>query len=589
MRRMFTALTVAVCLLQQGEASVSGRVLGLDGTPAAGATVTLLHRPIARHDDPALEQRVVVTADERGRFKAALRSGALHSVWAATGAHASHVEEGVTAGDFVEVRLAPGTEPREVEVRGLDAWPEAATFTFRAQVGGEPLDFAPVPCRAGRLALPPLPPFAGRTIEVLRADGEVLWPAPIEGAGHVELPPPLVQEVLVTNAAGEPLAGAEVLAHANNFWATRSPGLFFLERFVTRWPRQGRTGADGRLTVRVPTSGGAPRLWLLTRKDGHRASLDGMHNGTHFRGGVELAAPPAEGAPLTAVLPAAESGRLPLRDAAGGSFLVDELFVLARVHVGNGKNGATGMPLSLVLPVRDGAAELTWALPADATTELAWATLAPAALAKWQSTLGFAPPAALRLPRGEQLLPGASAPQFDAAAWRPLRVVTADGRPAARIVVQLRAMAGEQGVMVRTDRLGRCPVPDGVASATVLCAAGAGHVAIAAERGQPIELQLQPVHRVPGRVVAAAVQRASDATIWVASRRDAGPTDYVHLLSLQSPAGIGADGAFELLLPPEPLALDVSVHWPGSGHHSVQLDWDPAGPAPEPIELRAAK
>jgi hypothetical protein len=564
-------------------------VLGLDGAPAAGATVTLLHRPIARHDDPAREQRVVVTADERGRFKAALRSGALHSVWAATGAHASHVEEGVTAGDFVEVRLAPGSEPREVEVRGLDAWPEAAAFTFRALVGGEHLDFAPVPCRAGRLALPPLPPFAGRTIEVLRADGEVLWPAPIEGAGHVELPPPLVQEVLVTNAAGEPLAGAEVLAHANNFWATRSPGLFLLERFVARWPHQGRTGADGRSTVRIAARGNALQLRLLTRKDGHRASLDGVHNrGTHFRRGVEVEAP-AAGAPLTVVLAEAASQRLPLRDAAEQPFAAAELFVLGRVHVANGKGGATGMPFPFVVPVRDGTAELASPLPQDATSEFAWTTLAPAALAKWKSTLGFAPPDALRLPRAEQLLSAANLPQFDAAAWRPLRVVAADGRPAARIAVQLRAKADEQGVMVRTDRLGRCPVPDGVALATVLCAAGAGHVAIPAERGQPIELQLQPVHRVPGRVVADGEQRTRDATIWVAPRRDAGPTDFAHLLPMQSPAGVGGDGAFELLLPPEPLALDVSVYWQGSGHHSVRLDWDPAGPAPAPLELRAAK
>ncbi len=592
---MFAALATAVLLLQQAPgATLAGRVLDADGTPVANATVTLLHRPIARHIDPEREHRIVVATDARGAFRATLRDGATYSVWAASAEQASQLAEGIGGGGFVELSLDTHTGPRTVAVAGLDAWSDAATFGFRALVGGENLDLVPVRCRDGQLELPALPPLEIRTIEVLAGDGRVLWAGralPDSDASTLQLPPPVTYEVRVTDTAGAAIAGVEILAHILNYWGTQSSGMLFGDRFRSLWPSQGRTDANGRLTMRVAASAsGTSRQWLLAKKDGFAMSLDGVHDGKRFRAGKELPAdeqPRAED-PITVVLQAAAPQVLPLRQENGTAVAVDTLFLVTRVRVAKA-GGGTGTPFVVAAPIADGEVVLRSPPPAGTDAELAWTTLAPGLRDALRARHGFAPPAPFRLPRPQGLL-AAPAPQFDARQWHAVHVIAADGRPAAHTVVQVRDAADKRGVLLRTDRLGRVAFERRTTThVSVFARTGVGTAVILADEKSPTNVALRAVQPATGRVVDAGGHAVAGVIVTARVRASGdgpeGAAELEVLSSLLPSAPSDADGRFEVLLPPFPAEVQVAAAATARKMHTTStIAWDPGAPA-APIEI----
>ena len=579
MAGMLAALAVAV-LLPQG--ALAGRVLGPDGEGAPQATVTLLHRPIARHAEPAREHRVVCTTDERGTFRATLRTDAVYSVWAANGTLASTIEEGVGAGGFLELRLDPRSQARKVVVEGLDAWEDAATLRFRTVAGGEHLDFVELPCHGGQLQLPPLPPATSRTIEVVGPDDDVVTAASLGATDAVaRLRPPVEREVVVTDTGGAPLADVEVRAHVTNYWGTHSPGVPFGERFHALWPHQGRTDARGRLTVRVGPLG-AGRLWLVSAKPGFAASVDGMHDGVHFRAGRVLPAeqqPPDDSA-IAVVLQPAVPAVVDLRDGER-PVGVHTLFLMARVHVARDR-GATGVPFPVAVPITDGRAALDPVLPPAAKIERAWTELAPERRDELRTKLGFAPPIAFRIDPCEGLAREGATVRFDPAQWRSLQVITADGRPAARTVVHVTTAANASPAVLRTDALGRIALPaDGDVRAAVIAREGTGAVTIGRDEPSPTTLALEPTPMLGGRAVDADGAPVAGASV-TGSLRAAGPgavpPEFAGVVALLDTC-TDAAGRFTLPLPPCASTLVVTVLGAHGGKAVATIPWDPEHPA----------
>lgn len=595
MPAMHLALTLLLGSLPQGDGSLAGRVLDTAGKPLEGAAVTLLHRPIARHFDPPHEHRVVVKTEARGTFRANLRADARYSAWATTDAGASMVAEGITAGDFLELRLEAGARPQALTVTGLADWPEGASFRYRALVGSEAIDFVPIEARDAVLQLPALPPMSPRTIEVLTADGRVLWanqPVESQAGASLAVPPPRQITVQVKDAAGAPLRDVEILAHANNYWATQSPGVYFGDRFQALWPSQGRTDADGRLVLRLPAPPRTKaRLWLLSRKAGFRTSLDGLIDDKPFRNSQMPANPPAydPAAPIDVVLREAAPTELPLRLADGSALATGTLFVVARVHFKRADGGGMGVPFHFPVTVTDGKAVLTAPLPEAAEIEQAWTELAQPVRASLRERLGMPVPAAFRLPFAKRLLEPDAPAQLEASQWQLLQLVGADGRPAANTIVQLREAGEDQGRFIRTDRLGRVPFAlRGETYVSVFAAAGVGSLTIAANPREPVTLALQPMHTLRGRVVAGDGRPVPGASITMAVEAEGHgerlPFEHSLLSQQLQVRPSDTDGCFELLLPPFTAKIEVKVT-ATAGHGTDAFAWDPQQPKPLEITL----
>jgi hypothetical protein len=589
-------LTSMLAVLPQGEAQLSGRVLDVAGHPAAGATVTLLHRPIPRHLDPAREHRLVVTTDDRGAFRTALRADTIYSVWAATADAASRVEEGVESSGFLELRTECGSGPERIPIAGLQAW-TGVTLSCRAVVGSEALDFVPAPIIDGTAQVPAMPPMASRTFELLTADGRVLWATQPRGEPGLVLPPPKTFSVLATDANGAPLQGVDVMAHVVNYWATESQALSFDQRFRSLWPSQGTTGADGRLELRLPVeSAEKPLVWLLSRKDGHRLSFDGLYEGKHFKDGAEVPADPKDAERIHVVLTAAAAPPpVPLRGAGDQAFAQGSLFVVARVHVRLADTGEMGMPFHLDVPVRDGAAVMPFAWPEGTEFELAWTQLAPAVRVSLRERQGFAPPALFRLPRPP------TESQLDLARWRVVQVVSADGRPAAHCVVQVRQHYDEDGSLLRTDRRGRVWVEVNedkrdIAHPTetrvsVYGAAGCGGRIVPADAPQPVVLTLRDIVPATVTLIDADDRPVAGASVETslteAEAADDFPNEHYTLTSLLPPQHSDEQGRVRVVLPPYCARIEFTCrgrHEQGVG--KLVVAWDPASPSPLAITLR---
>lgn len=589
---MFVALALALLSPQEATA-LSGRVLDARGTPVASATVTLLHRPIARDLDTAREHRVVATTDARGTFRAAVRADAAYSVWAATPAVATGVAENVTAGTFVELCVAAGTAPRHVAVQGLDQWTEAAGFRYRALVGSENLDFAAVERVGDALIVPPLPPMECRAIEVLAANGEPLWGESLPGDNPLVVPPPATLTLSAHDDRGVALADVEVRRHVCNYWMTQSDAVFYGDRFRALWPVVGRTDAAGRLSMRTPMPPEAKTLWLLSRKDGCQMSLDGLDDGKRFANGCELPAAQQSGATnhFDVTLRAAAPQAIPLRTPDGKPLAVQTLFLGARVHVKNLAGGRIGNPFHLATPVVDGVANLLAPLPAPAELDFAWTQLAPSLRNELQQLHGFAPPIPFRIPSPEHLLGRFVPPDPGVATWQELHVVAADGRPASNTVVQVRETANSPGVLYRTDRLGRVLFELRRDARVAVCAAaGWGAAAIAVAENQPTRLLLRAMSRVTGTVVDATGKPAAGCAIAFGITHDADAgclaNELDQLAGLLPVGPSDPHGRFDLLLPGfgVQVALRVTGADPRESGSSL-LDWDPDRPTPIEVTL----
>lgn len=596
---MSSLLAFVLVLAPQGEVRTAGRVLDLDGAAVANAEVTFLTRPIPRSIDAGPEHRVVVRTDKAGLFRAGLRHGARYSVWAGWDDAASDLAESVVGGEFVELRAAPDTGAATLTLGGTEAWPENATFTLRAIIGGENIDFAPLTGGGDRWRLPPLPPRAHRAVEVLDARGEVLWADGINvvgGAARLDLPAPAEFAVEVTDEDGKPVEGVLVLWHIRNYWYSESGALRYGDRFRSLWPSRGETDAEGRLTVRVPDGQSRRELWLMSVKDGYRMSLDGIDDGKRFQNGKgdNDDETPAE-APIAVTLRRSDPDRIDLALDRTTPFAEPWLYLVGRVHVSRG-NGATGTPINLTVPVKAGIAELLSPLPPSGEIEIAEIVLAGAAAARLREAHGFAPRSVWRLPHPDKLIGAGARRQIDLAEQCMLQVSAPDGRPAAHAVVLAGAGCGSgDKVLLRTDRLGRVLVPRG--EVAVLGAKGAPGIGV---RAAPLAgeakmtMSLQELGELRLRVVDDEGKPVANQSVRVQQVSGADGdfrellATYNELMSLRGGDRTDADGNIVLSVPP----FECSVVVAANRRQIVEgrdLAWDPAETEPRTIVVSHLK
>lgn len=588
---MSPALAVLFAFLPQGEGRAIGRVLDAAGSPLAGAEVTLLSRPIPRSLAGAADRRAVA-ADEQGMFRAALRRDARYSVWAASEHGATAVAEGVMAGEFLELRVEPGTAPVELELSGTAAWPGADAFRLRVIVGGENIDFAELERRGDRWIVPALPPRGQRTIEVLDARGEVLWAdamARTPDGGSLAIPPPAEYRVEVRGEDGEPLAGVEVLWHIKNYWYSESDALPYGERFRALWPVMGTTDEEGGLELRVPWPAGEKDLWLISRKDGYVMSIDGISAGCAFESGrVDARERKPKGEPVRVTLRRGKPVVVPLsvdRDTALGE---DWLYLVCRVHVSR-RGGRMGTPFTAALPVVGGKARLAAPLPHGTDVEIAEFVLGRELAERLQASHGFAPRRVFRVPSPENLLGHGGQSVPDPTAARSVQVTAADGRPAARSAVLIHDLASKKTIIQRADRLGRTLVRSGRdLRLAVLGEHGIGVGAAAADEQGPVALQLQPMRRLRVRLSTESGEPVAGELVRVrmAERRPERAGGLLwgahELLSMRPGVLTGPDGRAELPVPPVECRLALSCGRRVVTGKTVDIDPSAAG---EPHEL----
>jgi hypothetical protein len=248
---LLSLLVASTTLLAQEQTTI-GRFLTADGTPIANAVVTFATSRQDVFDALGPARVVTATTDERGTFKVKLQQGDVHSLWALgpagpAGSWCSPVQEGVVAGNVLELRASERVAPKPLRVtvpKELGAGP----FTLEvvtAMRHAPPLRL-PLPVD-GDIVLPPLPP--GQPIlRLLDPQGGTVvgwfWP------NGSKTQPAAAQRVLVevVDEAGAPVANARVAALVNSALHSR---VFGQTRTVSRLIDAPTTNAEGRSEVVV--------------------------------------------------------------------------------------------------------------------------------------------------------------------------------------------------------------------------------------------------------------------------------------------------------------------------------------------------
>ena len=227
--RSLVPLVLLVQAVAAQRAPIRGAVELQDGAPWANASVTLLHRPVPSDERFGVEDRVVTTTDERGRFEAAVVPGRRYSVWAVQamddGKHlGSSVVEGFSFGQPLTLRaVGEPRPPARVRISGLRRWRSWAggshAIEVRAITDCRNMDLHALELDAKQVAeLPPLPGHGAR-VEVLWNGAPLLsWPRPVrfgaEQPKMVRINAPRATRMDVVDASGAPAAGVDVLLGA---------------------------------------------------------------------------------------------------------------------------------------------------------------------------------------------------------------------------------------------------------------------------------------------------------------------------------------------------------------------------------------
>lgn len=495
----------------------AGRVLRLDGAPAAAAELTFTST--AAEGDAFRPPDVVrVAADASGRFHADLQVGRDYS---GTAVAALPDADGVRRGSPVLEDLAPGQpgdvvlslpcRPRTVVVANAAAW-AAVGVDLRLAIGAHARNFVaagqPVPAD-GRVALPLLP-GAPLYAQVLDAQGGIVWQARLRpDAADVPLPPPQPLPVRVLGPAGAPLAGAVVWTQVQGFQppaGVLSPWLFRRE-----YRRAGTTGPDGLATVHVARAvsplqkPGQPQLLLVAQAPGCAEGYAGF-DGERFEEHSGERLPDR----LTFVLEKEQPRTGVVRGADGKPIADAPVFV----------RGSFGVHLTDLI----GTFDRTWCARTDREGHFVLGDVPPQTRLD-HVVVGAAPGAAAHSPppslHPRQLGPVRELTIDDrlARAFR-VQVLDATGTPAAHALLRLQPVVEETtdfvwGHVVRADAAGRCElrVPPGE---WVLAAHdGLGY---AEERldelaePAPLELHLAAMPKARLRVLGPDGEPARDAT-----------------------------------------------------------------------------
>ena len=583
------------------EARIAGRVLDRNGDPVANATVTLLRRPLPTRVEPELEHRVVATTDARGMFRAALRPRGGYSLWARWPGASTAILEGVggTPGKtlFVELNQDRVCEDWEMELVGLADWErELGPITCRAVVGTENLDFVNIAVEDGKAQMPALPRMHP-VLEFLNSDGRVVWAITGRQRGRYELPALRRVQIRVLDRDGQPVQGAKILRHIRNYWSTQSPVVPPGSRFQPLWPAIGRTDGEGRLSTLVPVQGSPEKgsVWLLATREGLRPDLAGWQDGKVILDGKvkkEKGEEPMSEEVVATLEPQSSADE---SLAVGGRPVDGRVHIQVRVWAHEADGGGTGTPMFLP-PIEVKGGRYGWpVLPPRWEVEDLWVTMSEDHGAALEEALGVRVAPSIRLA-------SASADPLDPATHRVLRVIDADGRPAARslVVTALPAFGNRTNTeMTRADHLGRALVGRHLASSITAVTETGWGVILQPDEGDlaPLQLRLRPElqasvidqegNPVSGAVMMATVPDAREPT----ADEHLAPEAAANLLYSRLPRPVtNAEGhlTFRMI----PVAGDVQLRIQGQGggwQHSEAHSVDGTETAPPPVQLEVQR
>lgn len=227
---MLLAASLAVAAPAQSEVAAPGdtglraKALGVlrdaDKMPWVGARVTLVSYPAPEVPSAGEVDRLVVTTDQRGRFRADVLRNRRYSVWGGQGRRVTEVAEGLVAGVPVLLSEAPTVEAKPCRVNGLEAWKQQGPVRVQVLFGTQNLHLVELALdeQGGFL----LPAVAGTecTIEVVDATGlprmikELALPLDPElELVQIELPKPELEHLAVRDIqTGKGLANVSIMA-----------------------------------------------------------------------------------------------------------------------------------------------------------------------------------------------------------------------------------------------------------------------------------------------------------------------------------------------------------------------------------------
>ena len=264
---LLSLLVASTTLLAQEQTTI-GRFLTADGTPIANAVVTFATSRQDVFDALAPAKVVTATTDELGAFKIKLQQGDVHSLWAmgpasAEGSWCSPVQEGVVAGNVLELRANGRVAPKPLRVavpKELGGGP----FTLEVFAAARHAPSLRVPLPAdGVVTLPPLPP-GQLTLRLLAGNGRVVvgW---FWANGEKTQPAAVRSRVVeVVDENGAPVANARVAAVVN--WSA-SVRVFGQSRPIDSLIEGPPTDATGRSTI--PLAEYAPTGFVAWTNDRH--------------------------------------------------------------------------------------------------------------------------------------------------------------------------------------------------------------------------------------------------------------------------------------------------------------------------------
>jgi hypothetical protein len=439
------------------------RVLGADGEPLAGATVTLAGGMPHLGVDLSPPDVVVVASDRRGRATAKLLPGLCYVTWAvgpadASGACArSPVVGYFGASALLDLRCDVVERPRRVRFTGAEAWADEGPLRCVA-VTPYPGDDVELEVGSDGLLVVPVGPFSG--IEVRTRSGRPLWSTG-SSATAVDLPPPRSLAVRVVDERGAALPGASVRHRVARRTPWHLDGFDGVADSVFR--DLGTTDAEGRAQVVVPCRGTPlqdPKdgdLLLFAGAPGRPAVAGGMFGGAYYRDDRRVAEPPA--AELLFTCGPAE----PLRGRIGAAPVGSVAHLAAVCKMFGDKTSYRHDARSFSAPIGpDGTFEFT-EVPLELHSSRLTIVPGPGASRRLPLFPAFAdrqlPPEVALLPA----VPARLAATLPVASVR-LRVAEPDGGPAGGTVVLL--VPGDlRGVLMR-DSLVRLPL-DAAGSGTL--------------------------------------------------------------------------------------------------------------------------
>ena len=285
---------------------ILGSVVDERGEPVAGADVFGVYR-LPGQVDGAIERQVVAKTGSRGRFVLKVPPYDRYLIWSigpesAAGEAAVSRMQYAFADQRVTLKLDQRTSRRTIQVEGLDDWRQRGPFRLRFSASNYVLPMEAVALdEADRCVVPPLP-TPQRWVDVLCADGSVLWTAALwtdhyVGANVlVNVPKPFDFRFRSVDGQGRAVPGAKIegvlVAGFDQWGYSDSAGLQQVLTEAGRRTNQrflrfdvGVTDGDGQLLARLPSwrdpheDKDPVRVVFWAQKRGHqltRSGFDGL-------------------------------------------------------------------------------------------------------------------------------------------------------------------------------------------------------------------------------------------------------------------------------------------------------------------------